>query len=305
MPRPALWYQGGLPAGSLRASRATRPSPQMSLSFVFVPELSPRETKFARPAAPAAAIASNAPTASLRAARRMPAGSLAGPTITKSFHITVRPTGSYEKPSRANCCSSAGERAISTVACPARGFLVGGWGRVADQHVALPGARVRDGLAGADGHEAQVVLRKAPLELRSDELIQHAGVAHARGALHDQRALLLRAGRRGSGERHGEREHDRGRAAAGRSLRHKLRPLRPTLASTAIEHIGPRWLATTTSPRSSPPGSPRATWRRAWRCPRCASSPPPRRRPPAPSPARTASWPTAARSWSSRGARRA
>ena len=89
-----MWYQAGLPdpaAGSLPALRATRLSPQISSSFEFVPDLSPRDTKFALPAAPAAAIASRAPTASVRARRSTPAGSFAGPTITKSFHITVRP----------------------------------------------------------------------------------------------------------------------------------------------------------------------------------------------------------------------
>jgi hypothetical protein len=111
-----LWYQAGLPAGSLSGVRATRLRPQMSSSLVLVPDLSPRETKFALPAAPAAAIASIAPTAFVRARRRTPAGSLAGPTITKSFHITVRPTRSYEKPSRTNCRSSAGEWPMSTSA---------------------------------------------------------------------------------------------------------------------------------------------------------------------------------------------
>ena len=127
MPRPARWYQGGLPvpaAGSLRALRATPLSPQISRSLVFVPELSPRETKCARPAAPAAAIASSAPTASWRAACSTPAGSLAGPTMTKSFHITVRPTGSSEKPSATNWRSSAGEWPMSTSPWPARAFVI-------------------------------------------------------------------------------------------------------------------------------------------------------------------------------------
>jgi hypothetical protein len=89
-----LWYQPGSPFGSFWALRPIRLRAQMSRSFVFVPESSPRETKCALPAAPAAAIASNALTAFVRAVRRTPAGSLAGPTITKSFHITVRPTRS-------------------------------------------------------------------------------------------------------------------------------------------------------------------------------------------------------------------
>ena len=67
----------------------------MSSSLVFVPDLSPRETKCAFPAAPAAAIASKrADRVGRGRARRTPAGSFAGPTITKSFHMTVRPTRS-------------------------------------------------------------------------------------------------------------------------------------------------------------------------------------------------------------------
>jgi len=62
---------------------------------------------------------------------------------------------------------------------------------VPDQDVALTRAGVRDRLAGADRHEPQVVLREAPLELRRDQLVEHAGVPHARRALHDQRPLLL------------------------------------------------------------------------------------------------------------------
>src|SRR3954470_8998934 len=76
MPSPALTYHDGLAApstGSPAALCGTLVSPQISSSFVFVPELSPRETKCARPAAPAAAIASSAPTASERA-RRHPRG---------------------------------------------------------------------------------------------------------------------------------------------------------------------------------------------------------------------------------------
>jgi hypothetical protein len=63
---------------------------------------------------------------------------------------------------------------------------------VADEDVALAGARVRDGLARADGDELQVVLRVPALEPRRDELVEDARVAHARGALDDQVALLLR-----------------------------------------------------------------------------------------------------------------
>src|SRR5918997_3621790 len=102
MPRPAFVYHGGFAvpsrAGSPAGLRATDVSRQMSFSFVFVPELSPRETNVARPAAPAAAIASNAAAASCRAAAATPAGSPAGPTITKSFHMIVRPAGTREKP---------------------------------------------------------------------------------------------------------------------------------------------------------------------------------------------------------------
>ena len=66
-------YHAGLPlppdpVGSPAAERATDVSFQMSFSFVFVPELSPRDTNVARPCAPAAAIASNAAAASWRPA---------------------------------------------------------------------------------------------------------------------------------------------------------------------------------------------------------------------------------------------
>src|SRR5919202_1130819 len=130
MPRPAFWYRGGLPAGSFAPVCGTPLSPQSSFSLLFVPELSPRETKFAR-------------------------------------------------------------------------------------------------LAGADRDELEVVLREALLELRRDELVEHAGVADARRALHDERSLrLLSAGRRGAGQRHRERECHRARPAARRSCRHTLRPPR-------------------------------------------------------------------------------
>jgi hypothetical protein len=105
-------YHGGLaaplPAGSPAAFRATPVSFQMSFSFVFVPELSPRETKVARPAAPAAAIASNAEAASWLPVAATPAGSAGGPTTTKSFHMIVRPKGSSEKPSATKRASRAG-----------------------------------------------------------------------------------------------------------------------------------------------------------------------------------------------------
>src|SRR4051812_49782101 len=98
MPTPALWYHRGSPAGSFAGVCATRLRAQMSFSFVFVPESSPRETKFARPAAPARAIASNAETPSWRAGRRGPPRALAGPPITKTFHMTVRATRAEQKP---------------------------------------------------------------------------------------------------------------------------------------------------------------------------------------------------------------
>ena len=121
-------YHGGfvapLPAGSLAALRATPVSVQISFSFVFVPELSPRDTNVARPAAPAAAIASNAAAASWLPAAATPAGSPGGPTTTKSFHMIVRPAGSSENPSATNCASSAGACVISTSPWPARALVI-------------------------------------------------------------------------------------------------------------------------------------------------------------------------------------
>jgi hypothetical protein len=121
-------YHGGfaapLPAGSSLGLRGTEVSFQMSFSFVFVPELSPRDTNVARPEAPAAAIASNAVAASWLPAAATPAGSPGGPTITKSFHMIVRPAGSSEKPSATNCASRAGAWVISTSPCPARAFVI-------------------------------------------------------------------------------------------------------------------------------------------------------------------------------------
>jgi hypothetical protein len=120
-----MWLRvAPLPAGSSAAFRATPVSFQMSFSFVFVPDLSPRETNVARPAATAAAIASNAEAASWGAAAATPAGSPGGPTITKSFHMIVRPKGSSENPSATNRASKAGAWVISTSPCPARALVI-------------------------------------------------------------------------------------------------------------------------------------------------------------------------------------
>ena len=87
-PAPVFRYQGAsltsLP-GSSRPLRTTSVLSQIERSAMFVPSLSPRDTKFAVPAPPAAATSSKARAASCGAAAWMPAGSAAGPTITKSL----------------------------------------------------------------------------------------------------------------------------------------------------------------------------------------------------------------------------
>jgi hypothetical protein len=177
----------------------------MSSSFVFVPDSSPRETKFARPAAPAAAIASNA-----QDARRIPR----------------RPDDHEVVPHHGPADRLGGEPVGDELALERR--------RVADEDVALAGAGVRDRLAGADRDELQVVLRELPLELRRDELLEEARVAHARRALHDERPLLqrpallrlhCRSREHRCRRRRRDRQHDHARPPASRFPRHKLRPL--------------------------------------------------------------------------------
>ena len=104
-------YHGGfavpLPAGSLLALRGTEVSFQMSFSFVFVPELSP--ARHERRASGGSRGGDRLERGrGVVAAGCRDAGRVAGgPTITKSFHMIVRPAGSSEKPSATNCASRA------------------------------------------------------------------------------------------------------------------------------------------------------------------------------------------------------
>ena len=103
MPCPVAWYQP--PAGVIPACF------HRSFSRALVPESSPRDTN----SACAAAIFATAPTLSRP---RTPAGSLAGPTSTKSLCITNRRCPAV--PSATNACSAAGECTSSTSASPRR-----------------------------------------------------------------------------------------------------------------------------------------------------------------------------------------
>ena len=144
---PGLVVPGRVPGRRRRARwpRCGRPgsAPRSRAPCEFVPDLSPRETKFAFPAAPAAAIASSAPTASVRA-RRSDAG-----------RIVRRPDDHEVVPHDGAADALVGE--------PVAHELALGGGRMADQDVALAGAGVRDRLPGPDRDELQVVLRKPAL----------------------------------------------------------------------------------------------------------------------------------------------
>jgi hypothetical protein len=100
--------------------------------------------------------------------------------------------------------------------------------RVADEDVTLPGAGVGDRLARADGDELQVPLREALLELRRDELVEHARVPHTGRALHDQVLPLSARRRRAEADQAGHHRGDAGDAPRPPLRHHALASARCT-----------------------------------------------------------------------------
>ncbi len=166
MPEPVSRYQ------SPEAAVGSTPvSAQSAISFLWVPESSPREAK----GASASAIFASASWASSMPA--MPAGSSAGPTMTKSLYI--RSVRSTPMPSATNFSSAGLAWTSSTSPSQLRGVL--------------------DRLPGADGDD--VDLDAGLLLEHRQQVVVEAGIRGRGGGLDDDRSGPARRPRGGEAAR--------------------------------------------------------------------------------------------------------